>query len=69
MPNLRRRKSDVDRPSVADDRRTPPTGLSVDDIRGRVYELYEARGGEPGRDLDDWLQAESKLPSSRLQAE
>jgi hypothetical protein len=27
-------------------------------IAARAYELYEARGGEHGQDLDDWLQAE-----------
>jgi len=33
----------------------------IDDIAQRAYELYEARGSEPGRDLDDWLQAEREL--------
>lgn len=27
----------------------------------RSYELYEKRGREPGRELEDWLQAESEL--------
>src|ERR1700677_5007617 len=27
-------------------------------IRGRAYEIYFERGEQPGRDLDDWLQAE-----------
>jgi hypothetical protein len=27
----------------------------------RAYELYEARGGEHGRDVDDWLEAEEEL--------
>ena len=27
-------------------------------IRRRVYEIYLERGGEPGHELDDWLQAE-----------
>lgn len=26
-----------------------------------AYELYQARGGEPGRDLEDWLTAERML--------
>ena len=30
-------------------------------IAERAYELYEARGREPGRDQDDWLQAEREL--------
>jgi hypothetical protein len=27
----------------------------------RAYQLYEARGGEPGADVDDWLRAEREL--------
>lgn len=30
-------------------------------IRRRAYELYVARGSEPGRALDDWLQAEGEV--------
>jgi hypothetical protein len=29
-----------------------------DEIAAVAYELYEARGCIPGRDLDDWLEAE-----------
>jgi Protein of unknown function (DUF2934) len=31
------------------------------EIAVRAYELYEQRGREHGRDLDDWLQAEREL--------
>jgi hypothetical protein len=30
-------------------------------IRQRAHEIYEARGREDGRDLDDWLIAESEV--------
>lgn len=30
-------------------------------IAARAHELYEARGGEPGRDHDDWFEAERQL--------
>jgi hypothetical protein len=30
-------------------------------IRRRAYELYIARGGQSGSDLDDWLQAEKEI--------
>ncbi|MEO8484578.1 MAG: DUF2934 domain-containing protein [Acidobacteriota bacterium] len=30
-------------------------------IAARAFELYEARGGEHGQDLDDWLQAEQQI--------
>ena len=42
-----------------------------EDIRCRAYEIYLARGEQPGRDLDDWLAAERELegtPLSRAQA-
>jgi hypothetical protein len=31
------------------------------DIARRAYELYLARGCEPGHDVADWLQAEREL--------
>jgi hypothetical protein len=30
-------------------------------IRRRAYEIYLARDGQPGGELDDWLQAEREL--------
>jgi hypothetical protein len=30
-------------------------------IAQRAYEIYQDRGGQHGRDLDDWLQAEQEL--------
>jgi hypothetical protein len=30
-------------------------------VAARAYELYLARGGNDGRDLDDWLEAEREL--------
>jgi Protein of unknown function (DUF2934) len=30
-------------------------------IEARAHELYRARGGEEGHDLDDWLRAEAEL--------
>ena len=32
-----------------------------DDIAHRAYQLYEDRGGEHGRDREDWFQAEREL--------
>ena len=34
---------------------------SEDAVRMRAYELYLARGGAPGHELDDWLSAERAL--------
>jgi hypothetical protein len=33
----------------------------IEEIRHRAYELYLERGQEPGRELDDWLQAEREI--------
>jgi len=43
----------------------PPPNLD-EEIRRRAYELYEARGREDGRDLDDWLRAEAEITSTAL---
>ena len=32
-----------------------------EDIAERAYAIYEQRGGFPGAELDDWLQAEQEL--------
>jgi hypothetical protein len=34
---------------------------SCEEIRLRAYEIYLERGGLPGNELDDWLQAEREL--------
>jgi len=34
---------------------------SQDRIRVRAYELYQNRGREPGRDEQDWLNAEEEI--------
>jgi hypothetical protein len=33
-------------------------------ISERAHELYEARGGTDGRDLEDWLKAEREIDGS-----
>jgi Protein of unknown function (DUF2934) len=39
-----------------------------DKIRRRAYELYVERGGELGRDIEDWLQAERELSAGESNA-
>ena len=34
---------------------------SHDRIAVRAYEIYLSRGGSPGRELEDWLEAERQL--------
>ena len=44
---------------------TPPAAEAhpnlEEEVRHRAYELYEQRGRQDGRDLDDWLQAEAEV--------
>jgi hypothetical protein len=39
-----------------------------DRIRVRAYELYQARGGENGHDLEDWLRAEEEVTERKVRA-
>jgi hypothetical protein len=53
-------------PMSAHPTKKPPATVSgpqelVIRIRERAYELYEARGKEDGRDLEDWLLAEEEI--------
>ena len=53
-------------PSVTASDRAPKdsrgsAALDESDIARRAYDLYQARGGEHGHDVADWLQAEREL--------
>ncbi len=37
-----------------------------EEIKRRAYEIYLERGEEPGRDVEDWLQAECELASQEI---
>jgi hypothetical protein len=37
-------------------------------IRRRAYEIYLELGGEPGHDLEHWLQAERELTADQSKA-
>jgi hypothetical protein len=41
-------------------------GPTEEQIAKRAYELFEARGGEHGHDVEDWLQAERELRIGRF---
>lgn len=40
---------------------------STEAIRARAYELYQARGCQPGHAIDDWIQAEYELRQLPIQ--
>ena len=43
----------------------PRREVTDEEIRQRAYEIYLNRGAVPGSELDDWLQAERELRSSK----
>ena len=47
--------------STDDERPERTVNVSAAEIARRAYELFEARGGRDGHDLDDWLRAEAEL--------
>jgi hypothetical protein len=69
MAKVPRRRADLPVTTAADrapKARVDATAISERDIARRAYDLYLARGREPGHQLDDWLQAERELRSSSL---
>jgi Protein of unknown function (DUF2934) len=65
-------------PQRTDKRRQPPGDKSAraaaprasreldsEQIARRAYERFEARGGEHGRDQEDWFNAEQELKGTR----
>ena len=44
------------------------TRPNEDDIRRRAYHRYLERGGAPGSDFDDWLEAERELMSRKSES-
>ena len=48
-------------------RTTPKQDVPTrEQIAQRAYELYQQRGGQHGRDLEDWLAAERELRNQNL---
>ena len=58
------------KPEAANDRRSSdrraksPLGPTESEIARRAYQLFLQRGGQHGRDTEDWLVAERELRSS-----
>jgi hypothetical protein len=66
MARLKRRRNDNVVPiSVADPMpaSSPRIDGTCDAIARRAFELFCARGGEHGHDVEDWLQAEHEFLS------
>jgi hypothetical protein len=44
-------------------------GPSAQEVSDRAYELYLQRGGEPGKDIEDWVRAERELSADSVVTE
>jgi hypothetical protein len=49
-------------PMAAEDHRV----ITKDDVARRAYELFLARGGAKGHDVEDWLEAERQLEAESM---
>jgi hypothetical protein len=57
--NLKRNGSTEAEATQSKTREVPfNNSTNEEEVRRRAYEIYIERGEQPGRDLDDWLQAE-----------
>ncbi|MFQ5709174.1 MAG: DUF2934 domain-containing protein [bacterium] len=57
-------KKTTTRRSAANQTNGPTTrkfAPTEDEIRRRAFEIFLSRNGQPGHDLEDWLQAEKEL--------
>ena len=55
------------------DARAKPIAISEspdieDEIRRRAYQLFEGRGKEEGRELEDWLRAEEEIRGTKTKS-
>ena len=65
MPTTKKTKQ-IAQPSTTGRRagQRAPQSPAESDIAKRAYQLFVARGGQHGRDLDDWLLAKQELLSA-----
>ena len=47
--------------TVVEEREVLLRSTREEEIRNRAYEIYLQRGGQPGYELEDWLQAEHEV--------
>ena len=50
-------QNEINQPPTIGEKAQP----AEDEIRKRAYEIYCARNGGPGNDVDDWVKAETEL--------
>jgi hypothetical protein len=67
MAKMRKRVEDPEVSSLGGPENAGDTTVSAPDrdrVAQRAYELYLARGGVDGLDMDDWLAAERELANA-----
>lgn len=50
--------------TTVEQRQGLPNSTGEQEIKNRAYEIYLQRGGQPGHELEDWLQAERELSTN-----
>ena len=53
--------TEATQPETVEERERLRRSTREEEIRNRAYEIYLQRGGQPGYELEDWLQAEREL--------
>ena len=61
-------KPDASKPDASSVAKPDGSKPSVDEIRKRAFEAFQARHGEPGSALEDWQKAESSLSAEATNA-
>jgi hypothetical protein len=61
MPRPRRKSKEKENDAPPAGSHTVVSNGDRDRVAQRAYELYLARGGADGRDMDDWLLAEGEI--------
>jgi len=61
MPSRSKQPSKKRSRSTRPARRKSPPAPTEDEVRSLAYRIYQARGAQPGHELEDWLQAEREL--------
>jgi hypothetical protein len=51
-------------PGLGESGTAPAAEVRPEQVAVRAYHIFLSRGATPGRELDDWLQAERELRSS-----
>ena len=65
----KRRLRPAEQPAFAPMPATPTNDLVAEEqIRERAHQIFLARGGGPGNELDDWLRAEQEIKCERATA-